>query len=395
MKNALADCKVIDLTHYIAGPYCTKLMVGFGAEVIKIEPPETGDKLRGLGPFCKDKDEAEQSIPFLWLNTGKKGITLNLKTVKGVEIFKELVRDADVVIENFSPGVMQNLGLSYEILQEVNPRIVMTSISNFGQTGPYKDYKAEEIALQALCGGMYMTGNPEKAPLVPGPAICQYSAGQHAYLATLMALFQREMSGEGQFVDVSIHECGLENIELTLTRNLQTGTKAKRGPHLFVPWDLYECEDGYAAIIAMPSRHWHNARELFQDVRLFDAKYDHVRDRGEHREEYEAILKPCVKTHKKEELFHAAQALKLAFGYSAGLGEALESPQLREREFFVEIDHPTIGKHKGCGAPFKMSRTPWQSSRAPFLGEHNGVVYGETLGYAPQELQHLLEEGVV
>ncbi len=394
-NNALSKLKVVDLTHYIAGPYCTKLMAGFGAEVIKIEPPKTGDKMRGAGPFYEDNEGLETSIPFLWLNTGKQSITLNLKTEKGVEIFKELIRDADVVIENFSPRVMPDLGLSYETLQEINPGLVMTSISNFGQTGPYKDYKAEEIELQALSGGMYMTGNPEKAPLVSGPASCQYSAGQHGYLATLMALFQRGESGEGQFVDISIQESGIENIELKLTDNLQTGKIAKRGQHIFVPWELYECEDGYAAITAMPARHWYRAEEIFNDSRLFNKKYAHIRDRVEHREEYDALLKTCIKKHEEKELFRAGQERNLAFGYIANLDEVIESPQHKEREFFIDIDHPVVGTHKYCGAPFKMSRSPWQSDRAPMLGEHNQAIYGELLGYSSKEIQRLRKEEII
>jgi len=394
-EKALSNLRIIDLTHSVAGPYCTKLMVGFGAEVIKIERPETGDGMRRLGPFYKNHEGLETSIPFLWLNTGKKSITLNIKTVKGTEILKQLIKNADVLIENFSPGVMHSLGLSYETLRDFNPRLIMTSISNFGQTGPYRDYKAEEIELQSLSGGMYMTGDPEKEPLSSGPALCQYTAGKHAYIATLMALLQRGKSGNGQFIDISIQESGLEHIEITLSYNLQKGKNAKRGEHLFVPWDTYECQDGYATIIAMPSRHWHRAAEIFGDARLFDKKYLHVLDRMKHRSEYEALLRPCVKAHKKKDLFHAGQTRKLAFGCVTGLDEVIESPQHKAREFFVEIDHPSVGKHKYCDAPFKMSRTPWQSDRAPLIGEHNQEIYTEIPGYSLQEIQQLSEQGVL
>ncbi len=396
MKNkALSNLRVIDLTHYIAGPYCTKLMAGFGAEVIKIERPRTGDRMRSMEPFYKNQADIERSIPFLWLNTGKKSITLNLKPDKGKEILKRLVKDADVLIENFSPRLMPGLGLSYETLKEINPCLIMTSISNFGQTGPYRDFKAEDIVEYALSGGMYMTGDTEKAPLASGPALCQYTAGQHAYIATLMALFQRAYTGEGQFIDVSIQESALEHIEITLSYNLHMGKNAKRGGHRFVPWDMYECEDGYAVITAMPYRHWHRASEIFEDLRLFDKKYDHVLDRVQHRSEYEALLKPCVKAHKKKELFHAGQTRKLAFGCLAGLDEVIESPQHRDREFFVEIDHPAVGRHKYCGVPFKMSKTQYQNIRSPLLGEHNQIVYRERLGFTQQEILQLQAEGVI
>lgn len=393
-KKALSNLSAIDLTHYIAGPYCTKLMAGFGAEVIKIERPKTGDKMRGIGPFFKNQEGLETSIPFLWLNTGKKGITLNLKTEKGREIFKRLVQDADLLVENFSPRVMPGLDLNYEILKEINPRLVMASISNFGQTGVYRDYKAGEMEIQAMSGQMYLTGDPDKQPLAAGPAVSQYSAGMHAYTAILMALFQRELTGEGQYIDVSIMECGIENIEIKLSYNLQMDKNAKRGGHLFVPWDMYECKDGYATITAMPHRHWHRAAEIFTDPRLFDQKYEHLADRVKHRGEYEEILKSCVKEHGKRELFHAGQTRKLAFGYLAGIDEAIESPQHRDREFFAEIDHPVAGEHKYCGAPFKMSKTPYENLRSPLLGEHNQMVYRDRLSFTQQEIQQLKEEGV-
>jgi len=394
-EKALSNLRIIDLTHSVAGPYCTKLMVGFGAEVIKIERPETGDGMRRLGPFYKNHEGLETSIPFLWLNTGKKSITLNMKTVKGTEILKQLIKNADVLIENFSPGVMHSLGLSYETLRDFNPRLVMTSISNFGQTGPYRDYKAEEIEMQALSGIMYMTGDPEKEPLASGPALCQYTAGKHAYIATLMALFQRGQTGQGQYVDISIQESGFEHIEITLSYNLQKGKQAKRGEHLFVPWDMYKCQDGYATIIAMPSRHWHRASEIFEDTMLFDKKYLHVLDRIKYRSEYEELLKSRVKTQKKKELFHAGQTRQLAFGYVADLDDVIESPQHKAREFFTEIDHPSVGKHKYCDAPFQMSRTPWQSYRAPLLGEHNQEIYTGVFGYSQQEIKQLSETGII
>jgi crotonobetainyl-CoA:carnitine CoA-transferase CaiB-like acyl-CoA transferase len=394
-KNALAGLRVIDLTHYVAGPYCTKLMAGFGAEVIKIERAKTGDGMRSLGPFFRNREGLETSIPFHWLNTGKKSITLDLKKEKGKEIFKLLVKSATIVIENFSPGVMRRLGLNFEVLREINSGLIMTAISNFGQTGPYRDYKADEIELNALSGGMYLTGDPEKAPLNSGPSILQYTAGQHAYIATLMAIFQRSSNGQGQYVDVSIQESGLEHIEITLSYHLQNGKNAKRGRHPFVPWDMHGCKDGYATIIAMPYRHWHRAFEILEDSALFDKKYDHLLDRIEHRREYEKILKPCVKTHKKKELFHAGQTRNLAFGYLASLEDVFESPQHKDRRFFEEIDHPFVGKHRYCNAPFRMSETPWQFARAPLLGEHNNEIYGDVLGYSPEDIRHFMELEVI
>ena len=370
-------------------------MAGFGANVIKVERPKTGDNLRGIGPFFKNEQGVERSIPFLWLNTGKKSITLDIKSEKGKEIFKRLVKDADVLIENFSPRVMPGLGLNYEILRGINPRLIMASISNFGQTGPYKDYKADEIEAQAVSGIMYMTGDTGKPPLASGSAICQYSAGLHAYTATLLALFQRGTTGQGQYIDIPIMECGLEHIELTLSNFLHLGKNAKRSTHIMAPWDLYPCQDGYAVVIAAPVRHWLKGAKIFQEPRLFEDKYKYANGRVQCRKEVESLIKPWLSTQKKKDIFRAGQEHKLAFGYLANFHEVLESPQHQSRQFFVEVDHPVVGKHKYCGSPFKMSKTPWEDIRSPLLGEHNHMVYSEFLGYSRDEIQNLQKEGIL
>lgn len=393
-EKALTGLKILDLTHFVAGPYCTKLMAGFGAEVIKVERPGKGDGMRSAGPFWQDEEGIERSIPFLWLNTGKKSITLNLKSEKGVEILKQLVREADVLIENFSYGVMHRLGLNYEVIREINPRIIMTSISNFGQSGPYRNYRADEIQINALSGGMYLTGSPDREPLASGPNLYQYTAGQHAYLATLLALFRRTTDGEGEFVDMSLQESGLEQIEISMTYALQEGRPARRGGHMFVPWNTYQCSDGFATIISMPARHWHRASEIFEDKRLFEDKYRYLRDRIDNRQEYEDILRPCVAAGKKEHLFQEGQSRGLAFGYVAGIDEVVKSPQHRERKFFVDVNHPATGSYKYCDAPFKMSESPWRTERAPLLGEHNNDVYGN-LGYLSDEIKEMEKEGIV
>ncbi len=396
-EGALSGLRVIDLTHYIAGPYCTKLMAGFGAEVIKVELPGRGDMTRSMGPFYKAEAGIERSIPFLWLNTGKKSITLNIKSSKGREILKDIIREADVLVENFSPSFLPSLNLDYETLRELNPRLVMTSISNFGQTGPYRNYEAEEIVEYALSGGMYLTGDPAKAPLNAGPAVTQYTAGLNAYVGTLMALFRRGNNGMGAHVDVSIQESALDNIEISLVNYLHLGVLAKRtnDRHSMVPWELYPCSDGEVAVISAPIRYWHRAAEVLDEPALFDKKYRHCMDRRKYREEYEALLKKCLKKYRKKELSRAGQEKKLAFGYLADFDDVLESPQLRSRKFFEEVTHPVTGSHRYCGAPYKMSKTPWRHARAPLLGEHNFTVYGKMLGLSMEELEQLKKEGVI
>lgn len=397
MDSSLSHVRVIDVTHCIAGPYCTKLMAGFGAEVIKVERPRTGDRMRSMGPFFRNAEGEETSIPFLWLNTGKKSISLNLKTSRGVQLFKCLVESAAVVIENFSPRVMPSLDLDYGILREINANLIMTSISNFGQTGPNRDYAADEIELYAMSGLMHETGDRDGAPLSSGPAVAQYSAGVSAYIGTLLALFHRTIMGQGQHVDVSIQEAAANNVEVSLIEHLRLGKVRRRNSdhHQIVPWELYDCADGRAAVIGGPIRHWLKGAELFEEPRILADKYAHVIDRIEHRDELEGILRPRVRNWPKKELFRAGQEKKLAFGYLAGLDDVLESPQHDHRGFFQEIDHPKVGGHKVCGAPFKMSETPWRNARAPLLGEHNETVYQGDLNLSPQEMAQLRREGVV
>jgi len=370
-EQALANIRVIDLSHYVAGPYCTKLLAGFGADVIKIERPGTGDPMRHVGPFYRDPAGGEHSIPFLWLNTGKKSVTLDLKTPGGVTALKDLVRHADVVVENFAPTVMRRLGLDYPVLRAVNPGLVMTAISNFGCAAPYSEFQVEEMQLYAMSGAMYLTGDPARAPLAPGPAICQYTGGLHAYLATLLALLRTRARGEGEFVDISLQESALENIEIALTTFLQAGKIPKRAKHMYVPWDLYECADGYAAITLMPARNAERAADIFPDPRLFRPPYRDGRERIRHRDAYEELLRPCLHEATKMGLFHAGQSRGLAFGALLDVAEALRSPQHAARGFLEAVDHPAVGRHAYLGAPFRMSRTPWVSGRAPLLGEHD------------------------
>ena len=201
----LSDFRVLDLTHGIAGPYCTKLLADFGADVIKIERPGAGDFARSLGPFPGDVPHPEKSGLFLHLNTDKRSVVLDLKTPQGVQVVKDLVREADLVVESFSPGVMERLGLSYEVLSTINPNLIMTHISNFGQTGPYRDYLASELTHSAMGTAMHRRGLPDRYPLMLTSNHVQYQAGNVAAMATLFAWYTREhRDREGQEVDISI-----------------------------------------------------------------------------------------------------------------------------------------------------------------------------------------------
>jgi crotonobetainyl-CoA:carnitine CoA-transferase CaiB-like acyl-CoA transferase len=210
-----------------------------------------------------------------------------------------------------------------------------------------------------------------------------------------MALYQRGAAGEGQHIDLSLMEGTLDHIENKLTNFLQLGTESRRGPHQFAPWGLYRCADGYVTVIGAPFRHWTRGAQIFQEPRLQNGKYRHVRDRAQHRDEVNDLVQTWLSRHKRKEICHAGVENDLAFGYLASFDEVIDSPQHEAREFFVEVDHPSVGAHKYSGAPFKMSATPWQSEPAPLLGEHNQTVYQDLLGYTPQQVDALRQEGVI
>jgi CoA:oxalate CoA-transferase len=394
--QALSHLTVVDLTHHIAGPYCTKLLAGFGANVVKVERPVTGDPLRSRGPFFRDEEGPERSIPFLWLNTGKRSVTLNLKHSDGREILLDLVRRANIVVENFSPRVLPSLKLDFEALRKVNPSLVMTSISNFGQTGPNRNLKASEHVAQALSGVMSLTGDPDKAPLRAGPALAQYTAGAAAYIATLVGLYRRMASGEPQHQDVSIQEATLDNIEVALVEQLHLGRTARRSAdkHALVPWGGFPARDGFAVIVGGPIRHWLKAADLFEEPRVFEPRFRHVAGRMAHREEFEALIAPWVARHRKEQIYHAGQARKLAFGHIASVEQAMASRQHAARSFFEDVEHPIVGTHAYCGGPFRADDCLWRQTAAPLVGEHNRHILCGMLGRSEEDLERLRREGV-
>ena len=374
--GALTPLSILDLSEEIAGPFCARLLAGYGADVIKVECPH-GDPTRRWGPFVGGLPDPERSAPFLWLNAGKRGLVLDLANPSGRERLLALVARADVVIESGTPGRLASLGCDYEAMRAANPRVVLVSITPFGQTGPYCDFAAPEIVLAALAGLMHLTGDPGAPPLVGAPAVTQYTAALCAYVATLAALFQRGTDGPGQHIDISIHECALDNIEVALIEHDRLGTAAKRtgDQHTLVPWQLYPCRDGHVAIIGGPVRRWRAAAPLFESPPLVSEEFLHIADRMRRRDEVAALLRPWLDRHGKEEIFHAGQKGGLAFGFLATLDEVLASPQHRARGFFQTVHHPVAGPQTYCGAPFRLARSPWRPGRAPLVDEHHGAVF--------------------
>ena len=283
------------------------------------------------------------------------------------------------------------MGLDFPALKAINPRLILVSITPFGQTGPYRDYQADEITLYAMSGLMYETGDPERAPLAAGPAIAQLSAGMKAYVATLMACWRRMATGAAEWIDLSIQEAAADNVEIILAEYLQTGKVARRAndEHPLVPWRIFPCLDGYAAIMGGPIRHWLNAAELFEEPRLTGAPYAHMADRIRHRQDIRRLMAPWLMRHDKRQIFHAGQARGMAWGYLASLTDIVDSPQFRARGYFVPTDTAAGDRLEMIGAPFRAERTPWRHERAPYLGEHTEQVLerwaaGDRVARVPQ-----------
>ncbi len=402
LDRPLADLTVLDLTHYVAGPYCTKLLADAGATVLKIERPGVGDGARRLGPFPGDVRHPEKSGLFLHLNTNKLGLTLDLKTATGQAIFHELLKTADAVIESFSPGTMARLGLGFPELEKINPRIVLTSISNFGQTGPYRDYLATEIAFWALSAYMYAHGEPDREPLKYPGYEAQCYAGNHGAGATMAALFGARDMGMGQQVDISILEClaGIAESAHRLMNYAYSGDVGLRPGHRregTYPDGLYAAQDGWVSTYGPGVRNWPRLARLMERPDLQDDPIfmDPV-ERIYHHGDFDAIFSSWLLEHTRLEVFQRAQAQRLTFGVLYTTGDLFQDPQYRARGHFRRIEHPEAGSLTYPGAPYRMSETPWQVRRpAPRLGEHNAEILCGRLGYAKADLPRLRELGVI
>jgi crotonobetainyl-CoA:carnitine CoA-transferase CaiB-like acyl-CoA transferase len=403
-EAALGDLWVLDLSHYIAGPYCTKLLADYGAEVIKIERPDGGDPARRYGPFPHDEPHPEKSALFLHLNTNKRGITLNLKTSAGKDVFTQLVRRVDVVVENFSPRVMPSLGWTYERLATLNPRLVLTSISNFGQTGPYRNYKAQDILIYAMGGPMYQTGVADREPIKMAGNLMQYHGGTMAATATLVGVYGAQAEGVGQHVDVSLFETHAGTVDRRstfLTAYAYSGEETRRqgsGPQGMLPRGIYPCQDGYICI-HVANEWWPRlAQMLGRPELLTDPKFatPAARRNVEHQSEFDAIFYPWLLERTKREIMEQAQAARvLATAVNTPEG-VIKDRHFRARDFFVEVCHPDAGRVTQPGPPFRMAETPWHIRRcAPRLGQHNEEIYGGMLGLSKEELMVLREQGVI
>lgn len=397
----LEGLHVLDLTQGVAGPYCTRLLALYGATVIKVERPRTGDLMRHMGPFVGDQPGLDRSLSFLHLNVNKLGITLNLASVSGHAIALELVRRADVVVESFRPGTLARLGLAYDELRRIKSDIILTSISNFGQTGPYRDLPASEIVLYAMGHEMYGTGQPDAEPMSMAPRVNLQFAGQTAAVATMGAVLGQRLHGQGDWIDVAIMETFAASIDrraIALVAYEYTGEKTVRMASyqgLAVPPPYNVCKDGYFHTTVGTGPWWDAFVATLDEPFLRDPRFAPPLTDPVLREEFDAFWIPWCMARTKREIVELFQKGGLPIAPVNSVADIVTDPQLSERGFFVEVVHPVVGPARYPGLPWLMSDTPgaiWKP--APRLGEDNERVYGE-LGYTKDDLVRLASAGVI
>ena len=405
MDGLLEGVRALDLTHYFAGPYCTRLLAGLGAEVVKVERPPWGDPLRRFGPFAAHPESAwvpgdsgpvEDGAWHLYLNAGKRSLALNLKTEPGRDTLLQLAAQADVLVESFAPGTLDRLGLGYEELRRVNPALVVTSISNFGQTGPYRGWRAAEATLYAMGGLMNITGEPDQEPLKEGAPLAQLGAGQNAFVATMAALMYAEETGEGQRIDISIAEYAtniLENALMQYSYSGQEYTRVGNRGYGRAAWGIYPCRDGFVGVIAGPDHRWPEVARIMEREELADPRFGSRRGRQNNADEVDALMLPWLIEHDKVDIFKAGQDSGLGFSFVATMEDILEMEQLVARDYFVELEHPAAGALRYPGAPISCEADAWVFRRAPLFGEHTASVLSEWLGYDAARLSELAAAG--
>jgi crotonobetainyl-CoA:carnitine CoA-transferase CaiB-like acyl-CoA transferase len=395
-ESTLADLRVLDLSDGVAGAFCTKLFAGYGANVVTLEPP-AGHPLRRHGPFTGDRPHRETGALWLYLGANKRSATLDLTTRTGQRLFRRMVEDANVIVESFPPGRMAEFDLNYAMLTGIKRRIVLVSITPFGQTGPRSGWNATNLTSFASGGQMALTGDPDREPLVPAGHQAEYQAGLQAFAAAAVAAYNADTLEVPQHIDISAQECMASALELYLPwwTYLKRDISQRRGNVLSAIVGLFPAKDGHIAIHNMP-RNWPRFAEamgrpeLIQDERFKDAY-----SRLQNNDELEAMVYEWAGRQNARETYQTTGAARTPIAYVHTLADLLASEQLRSRDFFLTVAHPVAGEHTHPRAPFRMSGVEWRTGRAPLLREHNEELYCDEVGLSRRELMRLHAAGVV
>ena len=388
LNSPLTGYRVLDLAQPI-GLHCTKLIADMGADVVKVERPG-GDPARWLPPFKNDLPHPEHSLYFLHYNTNKRGITLDLETRDGQALFLELARRADVVVETLPPGKMDELGLGYDTLSKRTPGIVVASITPFGQTGPWRDYKATDIAGFAWSNTMALSGEPGEAPVTSPSELAYSMTSTYAAFGIAIALYHRMESGEGQYIDVSMHECAAQVGGYAIPRYSYDGVKPFRTSRKNVngDHDLYPTKNGYVFPLITPVEQWRRFVDwMGRPAVISDPLFENLEYRRRNHDLIHPVVAEFCLQHTKEELYEEGQRRHLGVSPVNTPGEFMESAQAKARGTFLEMEHPVIGKYRHFGPLPKLSESPGRVTRtAPLVGQHNEEIYCGELGLSKHDL---------
>ena len=397
MPGALSGVRVADFSRMYAGPFCSMILRELGAEVIKVEFRESGDACRTIPPVT----EGGEGYTFTILNRGKKSITLELKSAEGIEIARDLIARSDVLLENFSAGVMDRLGLGYDEMKKNNPKLIYASLSGFGQTGPNSNRMAFDSIAQAMGGLMSVTGFPDNPPTKCGPAIADLGGGAFTVISILAALLHRNASGEGQRVDISLQDCiwlltAVETLG-AFVLNGESGTKMGNMHPGIVPWNTYHARDGYVVLCIVTIGQWQKMAQLMGRGDLtMDPDSLSLVSRVQRRTELDNIVADWVKGKTMAELQKIMDDAGLPFARVMDTAQIVSDPHMNSRRMTVEVEQMLSGSLKMPGTVFKLSQTPGDPfPPAPFLGEHNSEVYAGLLGYSEEKIDKLMGQEII
>lgn len=393
MKKALEGIKVVDLTSALNGPFCTMILADYGADVIKIEPVG-GEQCREWGPI--DEKSGESGF-FNFVNRNKKGVTLNLKSKKGLQLFYDLVKDADVLVENYKGGVTKKLGIDYESVRKVNPNIIYASGSGFGQYGPITHRPCYDIVAQSMGGMVNLTGFKETNPVKVGPSVADHVAGIYLSVGVLLALYNRKNTGMGQHVDVAMFDTIFSLLENAIVNYTVGGFIPERNGNVdpsIAPFDIFECKDGFVALGVGNDRLFEKfCLTIGHEELLEDSRYKtNVLRCENYIPDLQNLIRSWCKDHTKKEIEDIMDDAGIPCGPVLNIKEAIEHPHIQAREMMVHCEHPTAGDQYFQGCVIKLSETPGSvETPSPLLGQHNAEVFGLT----EEETKELSAEGVI
>lgn len=395
MHYPLENIKVLDMTRVLAGPYCTMVLADLGAEVIKLESPGTGDDSRAFGPYIQD-----ESAYFMSLNRNKESFTLNLKNEKAKEIFKELIKKVDVVVENFKPGTMEKLGLGYDVLKELNPQLIYAASSGFGHTGPYSTRPAYDGVIQAMGGIMSITGQKGGEPTRVGPSVADIFSGLFTAIGILSSVNKRSFTGVGAKVDISMLDCQVGILENAIARYFVTGNSPKPAGNKhssIVPFEPFDTSDGKIMVAAGNDKLFAMfCKELGVPELAKDERFVTNPLRNQNYDELRPLIAEQMLKRSTAEWKVALIEAGVPSGPINNVEMVVTDEQVLARNMIQEIDHPTIGTSKLPGIPIKISDVDDNIRfAAPTLGQHNAKILGEYLGYSEEEVEKLKEGGVL